>query len=1240
MDPSGAVVPNATIKAVDLATNRESTATAGKNGEFVIPGLTEGFYKVTISARGFSDYVVGAMQVNVSQTAHINAKLTVGAVGTEVSVVADQASVQTETAEVKFAIDQKQIMNMSLPTRNPLDIVRLLPGMSTPTGGVTGGDVIVHGLRANSTNITLDGINIADNYVKTSSFFGINAPVVDSVGEFNVSTSGIGVDAGFGAAQVSMRTARGTNGLHGAVYWFQRNSFLNANTYFNKQQTPVTKRPFQLQNRLGFNVGGPVFAPKIYNGKNKLFFFGSFEAYRQPASQSQVRTVWTPAARNGMFTYTGTDKAQHTVNILDPTLGGKIGGTGLPVVSNAALLGVYNSVAPAPTGFSGCSGADNFNIGCYLWNASGVSKQQRYAGRIDYNINNNHSVEATYNQQNFLSAPDFLNSGVASFPGPGGSAQESKRQLFSWAVHSTFGTNKTNEARFGLTRAPVSFSLKQDYSPSGNVQIVVPTVSNPYFVQGNFPQGRNTPVRQFTDNFAWVKGHHTLKLGGEWRWISALSFLYSYTQYPRLDIASSPQGTGLTDPTKFPGGISSTDLTKAGNLFAFVTGMLGSTRQGYVRTSPTSGYVTNEGLLRQPSQNNYAFYAQDSWKMFSNFTLEYGMRWEYQGRYQERNGLALQPVDPVAGPWGAGGVGNFFNVLSTPAATDIQLHYVSGDNQPLYNAQWKNFAPFVGFAWDPFKDGKTSIRSGFALHYTQDGFTVFNNAVSYADGLRITPLNSSPTGVYNPSSIPFPAAPADSYSQKTNLAANNAGIIVGVKPNIAVPYVLEWNFGIQREVFNKLTVEARYVGNHAVKQYRMWDVNQVNLDNNPYTFGGNSVANARAEFNNAQKNYITCGSSSLTCAGALPLPILSALNVGVSAANNIMTNSTLRGYVRDGQIGNFYDFLRRQAPYRTNMFANFPLNFFVPDPWALNSLVMDNSSWSQYHAMELEVRRRFSSGLTFQGNYTWSHGITDQRFGTAQDEFQAFRDVRNLGLERYRSPFDQRHALSAQVIFPLPFGRGKMFGSGVPAWADKVIGGWQIQGGTRLANGSPFTISSGRVTTGFANITSETAVIKNMTPHELGKLVGTYKTANGVFWLNPNSGLFTLTSTGSKPTLCTATTTTPCFDYPGTYVSGGAQVVGSADGMGNTSFAQFTGPAFWNQDFSITKNLPISSVSERFGLEFRVEMYNVFNHPQFSNPTASIGDSSKFGQLTSLTDTSRGGGVNSRNMAFQLRVVF
>lgn len=680
--------------------------------------------------------------------------------------------------------------------------------------------------------------------------------------------------------------------------------------------------------------------------------------------------------------------------------------------------------------------------------------------------------------------------------------------------------------------------------------------------------------------------------------------------------------------------------------------MLASTQQGYVHTSPTSGFVTGQPRLSDPTQNNYAWYLQDSWKLRPNFTLEVGTRWEYQGIYTQRNGLALQPVDPINGPWGAAGsAANLFNPLSTPAATDVPLQLVSGPNQhSLYKKDWNNFAPFMGFAWDPFKNGKTSVRGAIAMHYTQDGFTVMNNAATTAAGMTTTAVNSTPTGIYNPSSVPWPAAPVDTgvYSAARNWATSTASQIVGVNPNIRTPYVIEWNLAVQREIGKRITVEARYVGNHSVKLYRWWDTNELNLRNSPYTYNGNSVANILTEFKDAQNNLNVCLANNAACkaaagitssstfsnfrnwglSGQVPLPILDALFRG-------FTNTSTSGYGSTGFItnlqtnaaGSMFNTLRTSNTYLANRGA-FPLNFFVANPWATLSSVMDNSAWSYYNGLEVEVRRRFSNGLFFQANWTWSRAISSQAFGTSQSESQPWLSLLNPSLDKFRSPLDQRHAIAANFIYPLPFGKGQSFFRDSSGVLDKIIGNWQLQGVARITTGSPFTISSGRWTAGNDSLYNDTAVIRNMTTKQLAKFIGTYKDNRGVFWLDPASGLIKFTSTGTSAVMCTPGQTTPCFDNP------------DPGSFGNTALFQWTGPFFWSQDFSLIKKIPVAKISEQFNAEFRVEMYNAFNHPLFSNPAPALTDSSKFGQLTGLADTSRGGGVNSRNMAFQLRINF
>ena len=249
---------------------------------------------------GFAKSAVEKVVVYVSQTTPLPVRMEVARTGTEVVVQAEATVVQTESVELKNSVDRKQLDDMPLPTRNPLDLVKSFAGILTPNNASgTAGDAFVHGLRGNDTNLTQDGINVQDNFVKTSAFFAISSPVADSIGEFNVTVGGVGADGGFGSAQVSMVTMRGSNDLHGSAYWFQRTSFLNANTWFNNATRTPT--PFQLQNHLGATIGGPWYIPKLYHGRNKTFFFFAYDAYREPRSQPRTRTVMTTSAEQGLL---------------------------------------------------------------------------------------------------------------------------------------------------------------------------------------------------------------------------------------------------------------------------------------------------------------------------------------------------------------------------------------------------------------------------------------------------------------------------------------------------------------------------------------------------------------------------------------------------------------------------------------------------------------------------------------------------------------------------------------------------------------------------------------------------------------------------------------------------------------------------------------------------------------------------------------------------------------------------
>jgi len=267
-DPTDASIPGAAVTATNLDTGKVYNEKTDAKGEYAFTNLENGFYRVAVEHPGFAKFTVERVQVFVSQPSRLDARLEIASTGIEVVVQAQLSTVQAESVEIKNSVERAQLDNMPLPTRNPLDLVKTFAGILTPNvGGVTGGDAFVHGLRGNTTDLTQDGINVQDNFVKTSAFFALSAPVADSIGEINVTVGGVGADAGFGSAQVSMVTQRGANDPHGSVYWFERNSFLNANTWFNNLSG--TPRPFQLQNRLGQPSAGRYGSPRSTTARTR-----------------------------------------------------------------------------------------------------------------------------------------------------------------------------------------------------------------------------------------------------------------------------------------------------------------------------------------------------------------------------------------------------------------------------------------------------------------------------------------------------------------------------------------------------------------------------------------------------------------------------------------------------------------------------------------------------------------------------------------------------------------------------------------------------------------------------------------------------------------------------------------------------------------------------------------------------------------------------------------------------------
>ncbi len=1211
VDPAEALIPGAAVKVEDLATGRTFTTETDSAGEFALTNLSNGFYRVTVEAAGFANCTIERIQIFVAQTSRLLVRMELARLNSQVVVTAKQLAVQTQTPELQQSVDRAQIINLPLPTRNPLDLVQVLPGVVLPTSASLG-QGFIHGLRANSTHITQDGVNVRNTPNMNSSFFALSRPTVDTVGEFNVSSGGIGVDAGFGAAQISMVTQRGGNDFHGSLFWFQRTNFLNANTWFNNASG--IPRPFELQQRIGASAGGPVYIPKLYDGRPRTWVFGAYEAYRESLSRSRTRTVLTPTARQGLFTWTPPGRSPQVINLLSI---GTIGNTGATPVLNPDVMNFYNSLVPSENlTDTGCAGGDGVNIRCFAFNLPGSSIANRYTLRLDHQLSRSHSLEFVFNQYGHDWNPDFLNFVEPNFPGSPGGSQDALRQVLTWALHSAFGANRTNELRFGYFRNPGHFNLFEDYKATGGYQLKVGTVTDPVIAGSARPSSNMAPVQHVLENFAWSRRNHLFRIGGEYARIQSKNSSSSGL-IPVVQLGANTANPNGITAAKFPGGITPGDLTRAGGIFNLVTGLLGSVGQTFNHSSPTSGFLPGVPATTNMIQQNFSGYFQDAWKLRPNLTLTLGLRYEYQGVFDESNGLMLAPQEGLAGLYGPAGTGNLFNPREPPAMTDTLLNFSGGHNgKPMYKRDLNNFAPYLGFAWDPLGNGKTAVRGSFAAHYVPDSTQLFEAGISFNAGLTTTVSNAVPTGVFSTQSNPTPAAPVAVFpvSQRANFIANPNSVLVYYDNNLRTPYVLEWTFGLQRELGRGITIEGRYVGNHAVKQFRAWSINELDVENNGLL----------QEFRNAQGN-LAIGKTSFANQGKpgqVPLPIFDKLFAGLPAGFGY-SNSGFITLLNQNQIGAMFSAIRTSPIYLANREANLPLNFFVANPYALLAVVVDNASWSYYHAFELEVKRRFGSGFSLGANYTFGKVLTDARFLSSALENQLYSSLRNTRLDKNRAAFDVPHSFGMNFSYALPVGRGQRFGGSVSGLAEKVIGGWNLQGLTRWSSGAPFTIVSNRVTTG--SLAGTTAVLRNLTAKELKGQIGLFRHPEGVFWLNPDSGLITISGGTSRAVFCTPGQTTPCFDHPG------------ANEDGNTPNLGFNSPRFFTQDLGIIKRTPLTAHNERLSFEIRLELFNAFNNANFTSPITAI-DSSTFGRMTKTVDPVRDGGVTARVMQWAIRL--
>jgi hypothetical protein len=966
-DSSGAAVPQATVTAQSKATNISRTAFTDRSGTFQIVSLAPGAYHVWVAKNGFKTVEYAELVLTVDQVQTLDTTLVPSTVTEKVIVTSEPAPIDLNDAQIGSMVTSQQIEDLPSILRDPYQLILLSPGVIQSNS--TLGGMSVNGSRERNNNFLMDGTDNNDADIPGLSLPqpGLTALNPDSVQEFRVITSNYLPEFGRNTgAVVDIISKSGTNQLHGDTYWFGRYDALGARDFFNHEVTSsgeVVPKDFYVRNTFGASAGGPIV-------RDKTFWFANYEGERFITTLTNTSTVpnanFDSVYTTGVFTYQNVpvDLAQGSLENylglpLDPTI--------------QKILALY----PAPNG----PAVDDVRGVVYFPSRSSTTGDN-VTVRVDQNFSSREtlSVRYTFNryQDSDIDHTDFL-------PGLGGTSTLQRKQNVSMALTSILGNRLLNDLRLGVNR--INFPLNcQGLSVLDSVGFTdiygrgedfpLPGLSGfgCLFIVDRDQSERLSGTYTIGDNVAWIKGLHTLKTGVEFRDVysnSTNNFIsrntFDFNDFSNFGVPAFQTGTPIDS--------NATLQNMVWSLFGF--------------GSPTQAEFFSAAGARTPDdqrgfrQKEFDAFIQDSYRVRPNLTLSYGMRYQFNGVPYEVNNLLSTLFTSPAGP------APFTFVIAGEKDKGLP---------PLYSNDWHDFEPRISIAWDPFRDGKTSLRAGYGIFHDR----VFGQLLGLTRGnppfqqIFFQSAISQPPCGSNQISYPAPLnfclePPVSSLPLPPTLTAtpvvDNGALILPflIDPNLRMPESQSWNFGVQRELPGGFLFESNYVGVKGSRVLRL-------VDGNP----------------------------------PQPQLVEALINNGVPPEALQFDNLWVLGATNNSAF--------------------------------LHAELFESTGSSIYHGLQSNLTKRTGHGLAFQASYTWSHAIDDSSdpLVPATNNQSFPRNSLDLAAERGNSDLDVRQRLVFNYTWDVPAGAGHSHASTGPAGA--IFGGWQLAGITIFSSGLPYDI--------------------------------------------------------------------------------------------------------------------------------------------------------------------------------------